>query len=81
MKKKESIHRKITMFENSKNEVEFREKVYFSDPNLAREARREKLPTQQKLNKKHCTEGCVAGLLGSAGLCLVSKAAPVPPAW
>ena len=38
------------MPENSKSEVEFREKL---DPNLAREARREKLATQQKPNKKH----------------------------
>ena len=51
---RKSFIEKIKMSENSKNEVEFREKVYFSDPNLAREARREKLATQQKPNKKHC---------------------------
>ena len=44
------------MYENSKNEVEFREKVYVWDPKLAREARRENLDTQQKPNKKHWQE-------------------------
>ena len=49
LKKKGKVSiEKIKMSEKSKNEVEFREKLSFSIPILAREARREKLYNEAK---------------------------------